>query len=131
MAALVKQYGVDFDLTDKVEKELRAAGAGDELLLRIAQSKHSSEPLRRDTSPSPDVGSGAEPAGANQGLKLFGEWRYDEALPFLRQAAQSGFAAAQVDLAWMYERGLGGLAKDGVQAAYWYRKGPSRESHLD
>ena len=38
MAALVKQYGVDFDLTDAIEKQLRAAGANDELLLRIART---------------------------------------------------------------------------------------------
>lgn len=44
MVALVKQYGVDFDLTDAVEKELRAAGANDELLLRIARTPHSGAP---------------------------------------------------------------------------------------
>ena len=63
----------------------------------------------------------------NQGLKLFGEGRYDEALPLLRQAAQSGFALAQVDLGLMYEGGVGGLAKDGVQAVYWYRKATEKD----
>src|SRR5580700_6296760 len=38
MAALVKQYGVDFELTDAAEKQLRAAGANDELLLTIAHA---------------------------------------------------------------------------------------------
>jgi len=39
MAALVKQYGVDFELTDRVEKELRSAGANDNLILQIARSR--------------------------------------------------------------------------------------------
>jgi FKBP-type peptidyl-prolyl cis-trans isomerase FklB len=39
MAVLVKQYGVDFGLTDAVEKELRAAGANSDLLLQIARNK--------------------------------------------------------------------------------------------
>jgi tetratricopeptide (TPR) repeat protein len=47
MAALVKQYSVDFELTDTIEKELRAAGANDELLLRIART------ARFDSSTSP------------------------------------------------------------------------------
>src|SRR5229473_6689313 len=39
MAALVKQYGVDFELTDGVEKELRSAGANDNLILQIGRSR--------------------------------------------------------------------------------------------
>ena len=39
VTALVKQYGVDFELTDEAEKRLRAAGADDTLLLAIAKSK--------------------------------------------------------------------------------------------
>src|SRR5216684_5224991 len=39
MAALVKQYGVDFELTDGVEKELRSAGASDNLILQISRSR--------------------------------------------------------------------------------------------
>ena len=35
MAALVKQYGVDFELTHTVEDELRSAGASDNLILQI------------------------------------------------------------------------------------------------
>jgi Skp family chaperone for outer membrane proteins len=41
MAALVKQYGVDFDLSDAIEKQLRAAGATGDLLLDISRSRHS------------------------------------------------------------------------------------------
>src|SRR5271157_4771904 len=39
MAALVKQYGVDFELTHTVEDELRSAGASDSLILQIRRSR--------------------------------------------------------------------------------------------
>jgi hypothetical protein len=39
MAALVKQYGVDFELTHTVEGELRSAGATDNLILQISRSR--------------------------------------------------------------------------------------------
>src|SRR5438105_14563871 len=39
MAALVKQYGVDFELTNSLEKELRSAGANDSLILQIGHSR--------------------------------------------------------------------------------------------
>ena len=39
MAALVKQYGVDFELTGVVEGQLRTAGASDSLILRIGRSR--------------------------------------------------------------------------------------------
>jgi hypothetical protein len=39
VTALVKQYGVDFALSDEVEQQLRAAGADGDLLLAIAKSK--------------------------------------------------------------------------------------------
>src|SRR5437899_7161573 len=39
MAALVKKYGVDFELTDVVEAELRSAGASHNLILQISRSR--------------------------------------------------------------------------------------------
>ncbi len=39
MAALVKQYGVDFELTRTVEEKLRSAGASDSLILQISHSR--------------------------------------------------------------------------------------------
>src|SRR5712664_4994809 len=39
MAALVKKYGVDFELTGAVKQELRSAGANDNLILQIARSR--------------------------------------------------------------------------------------------
>src|SRR6202051_722597 len=39
MAALVKQYGVDFELTHTIEAELRSAGASNNLILQIRGSR--------------------------------------------------------------------------------------------
>src|SRR6266852_2506945 len=39
MAALVKQYGDDFDVTDEVETRHRSAGANDNLILQIGRSR--------------------------------------------------------------------------------------------
>src|ERR1700726_3770526 len=39
MTALVKQYGVDFELTHTVEQELRSTGANDNLILQIRHSR--------------------------------------------------------------------------------------------
>src|ERR1019366_7482298 len=39
MAALVKKYGVDFELTGTVKQELRSAGASDNLILQISRSR--------------------------------------------------------------------------------------------
>src|ERR1700674_1777497 len=39
MAALVKTYGVDFELTGAVKQELRSAGASDNLILQIGRSR--------------------------------------------------------------------------------------------
>ncbi len=39
MAVLVKRYGVGFELTDAAEKQLRSAGASDNLILQIGRSR--------------------------------------------------------------------------------------------
>src|SRR5580704_12584005 len=39
MAALVKKYGVDFELTGPLKQELRSAGASDALILQIGRSR--------------------------------------------------------------------------------------------
>src|SRR6266851_4000965 len=39
MAALVRKYGVDFELTGAVKQELRSAGASDNLILQIGRSR--------------------------------------------------------------------------------------------
>lgn len=51
MAALVKQYGVDFEVSG-VEKELKAAGANDDLLTIIGRNQHAgSESDKTDSRP--------------------------------------------------------------------------------
>src|SRR5229473_5038341 len=47
MAALVRKYGVDFELTGAVKQELRSAGASDNLILQIGRSR---APLPTDES---------------------------------------------------------------------------------
>ena len=46
---------------------------------------------------------------------------YAAAAEFYRKAADAGHAAAQYDLAYLYENGLG-VAQDSKQAAFSYRK---------
>src|ERR1700686_4038528 len=51
MAALVKKYGVDFELTGTVKHELRSAGASDGLILQIGRSR---APIARVLTPIDD-----------------------------------------------------------------------------
>src|SRR5437016_2815475 len=53
MAALVKKYGVDFELTGAVKQELRSAGASDNLILQIGRSR----------APIPMDGNSVRPTG--------------------------------------------------------------------
>jgi peptidase S41-like protein len=53
MASLVKQYGVDFELTDVVEKQLRGAGANSDLLLAISRGKRSGGTSEKSHSADP------------------------------------------------------------------------------
>jgi TPR repeat protein len=43
--------------------------------------------------------------------------------PLYRRLADAGNSRAMAALAWMYERGSGGLPKDDAEAVKWYRKG--------
>lgn len=43
MAGLVKQYGVDFEMNDSIEKELKLAGANSDVLQQIARNKRLSD----------------------------------------------------------------------------------------
>src|SRR5207302_6535159 len=58
MAALVKKYGVDFEVTGAVKQELRSAGASDNLILQIGRSR---APIPR--SPIPIEDSSVRPTG--------------------------------------------------------------------
>ena len=50
---MVEQYGVSFELTDDIEKELRKLGAGDRLLLVIAKNHVQPAPNVTTQPPSP------------------------------------------------------------------------------
>ncbi len=45
---------------------------------------------------------------------------YQEALSWYQRGADAGYGEAMVGVAWMYETGNGGVARDPVQAASWY-----------
>src|ERR1700687_1748024 len=51
MAALVKKYGVDFELTGAVKQELRSAGGSDNLILQIGRSR---APIPQASTPIDD-----------------------------------------------------------------------------
>jgi TPR repeat protein len=48
--------------------------------------------------------------------------QYEQALPLLRKAAESGDGGAAAYLGLICEKGLGGLPKDDAQAVSWFRK---------
>src|SRR5712675_1482121 len=62
MAALVKKYGVDFELTGAVKQELRSAGASDNLILQISRSR---APMPR--APIPVDDNSVRPTGHSAG----------------------------------------------------------------
>src|ERR1700693_651977 len=57
MAALVKKYGVDFELTGAVKQELRSAGASDNLILQIGRSR-APVPIGKNSVRSPGHSDG-------------------------------------------------------------------------
>jgi hypothetical protein len=81
--------------------------------------------------PSPDAASAAvgrpgvaasEPASAGAfaaGVKAFDQGRHREALALWLPLAEQGMAAAQFNVAVLYEQGLG-VTKSDVEAARWY-----------
>ena len=58
-----------------------------------------------------------------KGESYYKAGQYKEALPFFRKAAEGGNSAAAAYLGRIYEKGLGGVPKDELQALSWYRKG--------
>ena len=57
-----------------------------------------------------------------EGLKLFKEKKYKEALPVLSSAAEAGHPEAIFQVAVIYEKGLGMWFADNEKALHWYRK---------
>jgi len=138
MAALVKRYGVDFELTDVVEKHLRSARASDSLILQIGRSR-----VRRDgnavgklTGPavSAHVHRSANPprARAQTSQELISranKYRLgsgvvrDEAKAanLYRKAAEMGNAEAQTRFAEALFDGRG-VTRDPVESRTWLER---------
>ena len=57
-----------------------------------------------------------------EGMKLFKEKKYKEALPVLSSAAEAGHPEAIFQVAVIYEKGLGMWFADNEKALHWYRK---------
>jgi hypothetical protein len=74
MAALVKQYGVDFDVTDAVKKEFSEAGANSDLLLMIAKNKRSIEESGISSSNSASQSSSLQPGSRSCDRSWSSKW---------------------------------------------------------
>ena len=57
-----------------------------------------------------------------EGMQLFREEKYKEALPILLIAAEAKHRAAALQVAYIYEKGLGMWFSDAEMALDWYRK---------
>lgn len=114
MSVLVKQYGVDFELTDAIEKQLRAAGANNELLLRIA----------RLDKPSVD-----SPSSTAELVKQANRYRLGDGVPvdenkaamLYKKGAESGNAEAQTRYGEALFDGRG-VTRDRTAAKAWFEK---------
>ena len=81
------------------------------LLRRLARSWRANERRQRKIT-----GAGSNSPKATECQKIT-----RRRAGFYRKAAEAGHAAAQYDLAYLYENGFG-VAQDWKQAAFWYRK---------
>jgi TPR repeat protein len=151
MAALVKQYGVDFELTDAAENQLRTAGANDELLLKIARAKSSSvasptstaelvkqanryrlgDGVTKDESKAAELYRRAAESGDPEAQTRFGEALFDgrgvprdraAAQMWFEKAATQNYALAETDLGVMLEEGLG-VTRNQEKALEWFFRG--------
>ncbi len=138
MAALVKQYGVDFELTHRVEDELRSAGASDNLILQISRSRSRAvgKPVRpaghtevdRTHGPANTTRAHAE-RSAKEFLSQADKYRVgsgvdrDEAkaADLYRKAAEMGNAEAQTRFAEALFDGRG-VARDPAGSRAWLEK---------
>jgi uncharacterized protein len=139
MAALVKKYGVDFELTDAVKKELRSAGASDNLILQIGRSRARVEGDSVEKLTGPAVGAHrhrsanpprahAQPA-AKELVQQADKYRLgsgvdrDEAKAahLYRKAAELGNAEAQTRFAEALFDGRG-VARDTAGSRSWLEK---------
>lgn len=138
MAALVKQYGVDFELTHTVEDELRSAGASDNLILQIRRSRSRAvgKPVRpaghtvvdRAHGPANTTRAHAE-TSAKEFLSQADKYRVGsgvvrnegKAAELYRKAADMGNAEAQTRFAEALFDGRG-VARDPAGSRAWLEK---------
>jgi TPR repeat protein len=133
MAALVKKYGVDFELTKTVKGELRSAGASNSLILQISYSRSrvAGKPLRtpghtvadRALVPANTSRSHAE-TSAKEFLSQADKYRVSnegKAAELYRKAANMGNAEAETRLAEALFDGRG-VAHDAAGARAWLEK---------
>jgi TPR repeat protein len=138
MAALVKQYGVDFELTHTVENELRSAGASDNLILQIRRSRSrgvgkSVKPaghavVDRGRGPASTTRAHAE-TSAKEFLSQAEKYRVGsgvvrnegKAVELYRKAADKGNAEAQTRFAEALFDGRG-VARDPARSRAWLEK---------
>ncbi|MFY4763333.1 tetratricopeptide repeat protein [Aliarcobacter butzleri] len=60
--------------------------------------------------------------GAMYMQRLGVKWNPKKAVEWWEKSANQGFAAAQTNLGYMYEKGSGGLKQDSKKAFEWYQK---------
>src|SRR5450759_2501841 len=138
MAALGKQYGVDFEVTHTVEDELRSAGASDNLILQIRRSRSRAvgKPVRpaghtvvdRAHGPANTTRAHAE-TSAKEFLSQADKYRVGsgvvrnegKAAELYRKAADMGNAEAQTRFAEALFDGRG-VARDPAGSRAWLEK---------
>src|SRR5713226_6433660 len=138
LAALVKKYGVDFELTDAVKEELRSAGASDNLILQIGRSRasldnnsvrptgHSAGTYAHRSANTPRAH--AQPS-AKELLSQADKYRLGsgvvrneaKAASLYRKAAEMGNAEAQTRFAEALFDGRG-VTRDPVESRTWLER---------
>jgi TPR repeat protein len=140
MAALVKKYGVDFELTGAVKQELRSAGASDNLILQIGRSR---VPIPMDDNSVKPTGHSAgihahrsantprahAQPGAKELLSQADKYRLGsgvvrneaKAAQLYRKAAEMGNAEAETRFAEALFDGRG-VARDPAESRAWLEK---------
>jgi TPR repeat protein len=117
LIALVKQRGVDFKLTDAVEKRLRMAGANGDVLLEITRAKRSAP---AQILQSLDEGQRTTDRSVSSTDVA------NSSLTDLLKSADMGQVEAMFELGNRYSSATGGAAKDEASASAWYRKAAER-----
>lgn len=133
MAALVKQYGVDFELTHVVEAALRSAGASDTLILQISRSRSrtTGKPVRSAAHANVDRAHGPASTtqthpetSAKEFLSQADKYRVGDegkAAKLYRKAADMGNAEGQTRFAEALFDGRG-VARDAAESRAWLEK---------